>query len=371
VAPFNIKPGMKFNYAGREYTVNGSVTLGVYEEGELYPWTEYMLESEDGDEFTLEFDDGVWITMRDWKPQQRMEPEHMRALRDGGFVTVDGIKMRIKCKAMAHLQSVDGEMDLAFPGETQWEYIDANAATELFSAEWTRERVNWVRGKRISHAEVARGFGQTAYSPPSIGQSYPSQPYQPGPQAKDLLGLAMISLGLALLALLVGCSTSSSGKVTASGQTKVINPDIKAVSFGPIQVDGNANPHQLSAFVVPINVSAMRSGTAPATPVLSTHMIGASLNEGMPDASTHFAKPDGYSPAPVGGLYAEGAKFRATSGPRYVVVTGNNLLPGTQVGFQLKQGIRGAGWLYFFALGAGAAGVILLLVGLGHIRRAH
>lgn len=376
---------MKFNHGGREYTVVGSVTLGVYEEGELYPWTEFMLESEDGDEFTLEFDDGQWIAMRDWKPNQRMEPEHMRALRAGQFLTIDGIKMRIKVKAMAHLQTVEGVMDLAFPGETQWEYIDGTTATELFSAEWTRERVNWVRGKRLSHAEVAQGFGKNAFSAPNMGYSGPTPSYYPqaygnAPKQKDLLGLGLLALGLAFLAMLVGCATTSKGTVVSEGQVKVSQQGVQQVSFGPIDVQKSGGTHKLSAFVeaVPASTTSSRPSpssftvptTAPTTQLPAASMSGAEMYTEEPASQNSMsAAPANYAPPGRSGLYAESKGFSvAESGQRRVVVRGTNWGAGTSVGYQLRSGLRGAGWLWIFVVMSGGMGVVLVILALGQVR---
>lgn len=374
---------MKFNHGGREYTVVGSVTLGVYEDGELYPWTEFMLESEDGDEFTLEFDDGQWIAMRDWKPSQRMEPEHMRALRAGQFLTIDGIKMRVKVKAMAHLQTVEGVMDLAFPGETQWEYIDGTTATELFSAEWTRERVNWVRGKRLSHAEVAQGFGKNAFSAPNMGYSGPPPSYYPQAfqprQQKDLLGLGLLALGMAFLAMLVGCATSSKGNVISEGQVKVMKSDTEQVIFGPIDVNKDGGNHKLSAFVdsSPVSsvftttpASATKTSTPLGTPGAGASMSNAELAATPPIAqNTMSAPPGGYSPPSKAGFYAESKPFTlAESGQRHVLVNGKGWAPGTSVGYQLRSGLRSSGWLWVFVVMSGGAGIVMVILALGQVR---
>lgn len=335
------------NLIGRQYTVAGYAVIGMYEDGELYTWTEYALEAEDGSEATLELDEGQWKFMEDYSPKQPLTAIELANAFAGSTLRLDGTTLRVTQAESAVLTACEGKNDLAFPKETRWRYLDAVSTGRIWAAEWVGSRVCWVRGVYLSNDQVSKAFGIKEIS---LGGAIDAVFEMPEEKKRAFWHSGLVLLLCALLALALGVFRGDNPvKIEAARLTsQSAGPLSGNVVFGPIDVDPSRNGYKLEVFSDGTELNETVSGK------LSMERPAKELQTAE-SASSWVSSSK---------LATEGYTRVKNKAPHFVILDVAAHKPGAAVGYKLTSDCRSGGWLFAYGILGLMTGAVLTAVGL-------
>src|SRR5271169_2794512 len=153
---------MQGAFVGKTYRVIGRVVMGITEDGSVYTWNEYNLETAAGDRATLVYEesDGVpsWKMFTMFDPQFPISAEDAASKGAGDLVNLDGTDCHVTRVDHSRIYFLEGQ---GFEGETVYakaDYFNASGAGNMIVVSWTGSEVECYRGINITSGMVAKAF---------------------------------------------------------------------------------------------------------------------------------------------------------------------------------------------------------------------
>ena len=160
--PTKIRLGMSAVLFGRSYRVIGRSVLGAFEDGTLYYWTEFNLESSGGKYATLVFEDygaGVhWKFFEMFDPQNPISAAEAEQKVVGELFVLDGQSLRVNYLDSSRVYFVEGKVPEGVVVGHRAKYFNADAGDRLIVVSWTGDEVEFYSGTAITVSAVADAF---------------------------------------------------------------------------------------------------------------------------------------------------------------------------------------------------------------------
>jgi hypothetical protein len=157
--PTPIRIGMTGNFSGTQYRVVGRVVLGEREEGETYYWNEFNLESDDGEEATLAFEEtergGEWRLFQMFEPEYPMTAADAATKRAGDPLNLEGTQVFIRLVAESRVYHIEGKAPEGVEVGDVAHYFNAVAGNSMIVVSWTGEEVEFYKGLDLSPLTVS------------------------------------------------------------------------------------------------------------------------------------------------------------------------------------------------------------------------
>ncbi len=153
---------MTGSFSGTQYRVVGRVVLGEREEGETYYWTEFNLESDDGEEATLAFeeteDGSEWRLFQMFEPEYPMTAEDAATKRAGDPLNLEGTQVFIRLVAESRVYHIEGKAPEGVEVGDVAHYFNAVSGNTMIVVSWTGEEVECYKGFDLSPTTVSSAF---------------------------------------------------------------------------------------------------------------------------------------------------------------------------------------------------------------------
>ena len=207
--PTPIKIGLEASFAGKQYRVVGRAVLGVVEDGQVYYWNEYYLETDGSPTATLVFEDTEggpeWKMFTMFEPQFPMSAEDAAAKRAGDLINLDGVNCRVTRVDHSRIYYIEGKAPEGEVVNAAADYFNAVDRGKMIVVSWTGDEVECYRGLTITSAMVASAFNleKAAFEL----EKGPLMRFRPSggatsPQAKQLFNIiAVVAVVLVILAI--------------------------------------------------------------------------------------------------------------------------------------------------------------------------
>ena len=154
---------MNGNFNGRDYQVVGRSGLGEIEDGEIYSWNEFNLETKSGDQATLVYektDNGVhWRIFTLFDPEYPMTAEDAATKRVGDRLNLTGDDVSVTFRSQSQVYYVEGKAPEGEEIGTMADYFNAEAGSLMQVVSWTGEEVEFYKGVTLTRGMVASAFG--------------------------------------------------------------------------------------------------------------------------------------------------------------------------------------------------------------------
>jgi hypothetical protein len=158
--PTPIRIGMTGNISGKLYRVVGRVVLGEQEDGEVYYWNEYSLETDGGDAATLVYEQtergGEWRLFEMFDPKHPLTAADAAAKRVGDPLNLDGVQMSVQFVSQSRVYYLEGKAPEAVGDVAH--YFNAGAGNTMIVVSWTGDEVEFYRGLDLSQTTVSSAF---------------------------------------------------------------------------------------------------------------------------------------------------------------------------------------------------------------------
>jgi hypothetical protein len=153
---------MTGNLSGTQYRVVGRVVLGEREEGETYYWNEFNLESYDGEEATLAFEEtergSEWRLFQMFEPEYPMTAEDAATRRAGDPLNLEGTQVFIRLAAESRVYHIEGKAPEGVEVGDVAHYFNAVSGNTMIVVSWTGEEVECYKGFDLSPTTVSSAF---------------------------------------------------------------------------------------------------------------------------------------------------------------------------------------------------------------------
>jgi len=161
--PTRLRIGMNGNFNGRDYRVVGRSVLGETEDGDIYYWNEFNLETDSGDHATLVYeasDNGVqWRIFTLFDPEYPMTAEDAATKRVGARLNLTGDDVRVTFRSQSQVYYVEGKPPEGEEFGSEAEYFNAEAGSIMQVVSWTGDEVEFYNGVTLTRGMVASAFG--------------------------------------------------------------------------------------------------------------------------------------------------------------------------------------------------------------------
>ncbi len=136
-----LRIGMNGSFNGRAYRIVGWSVLGESEDGDIYYWNEFNLETESGAHATLVYeatDHGVqWRIFTLFDPEYPMTAEDAATKRVGDRLNLTGDGVRVTFRSESQVYYVEGKPPEGEEVGTTAEYFNAEASGIMQVVSWT------------------------------------------------------------------------------------------------------------------------------------------------------------------------------------------------------------------------------------------
>ena len=140
----------------------GRVVLGEEEDGETYYWNEFNLESDDGEEATLVYEEtesgGEWRLFQMFEPEYPMTAEDAATKRAGDPLNLEGTQVFIRLVAESRVYHIEGKAPEGVEVGDVAHYFNALSGNTMIVVSWTGEEVECYKGLDLSPTTVSSAF---------------------------------------------------------------------------------------------------------------------------------------------------------------------------------------------------------------------
>ncbi|MBC7974932.1 MAG: DUF4178 domain-containing protein, partial [Myxococcales bacterium] len=179
--------GSKATFSEGEMTAVGHVARSAFDDGDWYPFEEYLLHAPAVGFRWLVASDGHW---------SYVQPVAIGAISQQGSVRYDRVTFEHFQRAQLRVDHVLGELYWRVQVGEKVDSDDHIAPPAMLSREANAQEENWSLSTYLTVAEVERAFGKPLGIPRPIGVA-PNQPYPAGiPGATALVMAAFFAVGL-------------------------------------------------------------------------------------------------------------------------------------------------------------------------------
>ena len=153
---------MTANLLGRQYRILGRVVLGEEEDGETYYWNEFNLESDDGEEATLVYEQteggSEWRLFHMFEPDYPMTAEDAATKCAGDPLNLEGTQVSISLVAKSRVYEIEGKAPEGVEVGYVADYFNAVDGNNMIVVSWTGEEVEFYKGLELSPTTVSSAF---------------------------------------------------------------------------------------------------------------------------------------------------------------------------------------------------------------------
>jgi hypothetical protein len=171
--PTSLRLGMAGHLGGKEYRLRGRSVLGETEDGEVYYWNEFNLQTSEGEPATLVYDEtersSQWRLFTQFTPEYPMTAGDAATKQVGDALNLTGEDVRVTFRGRSTVYHVEGEPPAGEAVGYVAEYFNATAGELMQVVSWTGEEVEFYQGVSLSPQIVRSAFGLA--SAPGEGRS--------------------------------------------------------------------------------------------------------------------------------------------------------------------------------------------------------
>jgi Domain of unknown function (DUF4178) len=160
--PTQIRIGMTGSFFGRTYHVAGRAVLGELEDGEIYYWNEFNLETDTGEAGTLVYEEtergGEWRWFTLFEPEFPITAADAATKEVGDPVNLDGTDVKVTLVRESRVYHVEGKAPEGEHVGSRANYFNAEAGQKMVVVSWTGDEVECYHGVTIRTSLVAAAF---------------------------------------------------------------------------------------------------------------------------------------------------------------------------------------------------------------------
>ena len=277
--------GSKARLRGEDVTVLGYLRRGVFDDGQFWPWSEYLLRTDSGQYRWLVESDGHWVLASPVAPT--------RVARKGRVVKVGDIETRPFSTGHAVVDTVLGEF---YWQVARGESVDATdfvhpPTGHMVSIESSPFEFSTILGRHVDRDEIAEAFPDARLPKVSgVGPVQPS-PYKPGKVWRAFV---------VMLILLTGSCVAV--------RAKCANEVVHDASYGPTPPNSSEENVEFSdPFTIEEDGANLQVRLAASTVDQGyVDVLGALVNEATGDVTTFTVAAQRYSGYSGGESWTEG-----------------------------------------------------------------
>jgi hypothetical protein len=199
--PTPVRIGMTGTFDGTQYRVVGRLVMGVVEDGEIYDWQEFNLETGTGKTATLVYErterGGEWRFFTMFEPQYPITAEDAATKRVGDPINLDGTDLRVTLVEQSRVYHIEGKAPEGVETGDHANYFNAEGDAVMDVVSWTGQEVECYHGATLSYSVVAEAFNLRRSAFSSLFQRPGYGGAASNPATKVVLGLivAVIASG--------------------------------------------------------------------------------------------------------------------------------------------------------------------------------
>jgi hypothetical protein len=160
--PTRLRIGMHGQFSGRDYRVVGRVVMGEAENGEVYYWNEFNLETHSGESATLVYEGtesgGQWRLFNSFEPEFPMTAADAGTKQVGDPLNLTGNDVRVTFRGTSRVYQIEGEAPEGVKVGGVAEYFNAEAGDLMQVVSWTGDEVEYYDGTNLAREFVATAF---------------------------------------------------------------------------------------------------------------------------------------------------------------------------------------------------------------------
>ena len=160
--PTPLQLGQTGSYHDLNWRVVGRVVLGVVENGEIYYWNEFNLESDTGESATLVFErterGPEWRWFTQFQPEVPLTASDAAAVRVGERLNLEGKDMRVTLVETSRIYFIEGQAPKGEEVDCEATYFNAERGDKMIVVSWTGDEVEYYRGRTIPSRTIRQAF---------------------------------------------------------------------------------------------------------------------------------------------------------------------------------------------------------------------
>jgi len=160
--PTPLQLGQTGIYHDLNWRVIGRVVLGVVENGEIYYWNEFNLESDTGESATLVFERNErgpeWRWFTQFQPEVPLTATDAAAVRVGECLNLEDTDMRVTLVEASRIYFIEGQAPEGEHVGCEATYFNAERGDQMVVVSWTGDEVEYYRGRTIPSRTVRDAF---------------------------------------------------------------------------------------------------------------------------------------------------------------------------------------------------------------------
>ena len=204
--PTRLRIGMQGSFGGKSYRIAGRSVLGEIEDGEVYYWNEYNLQTDTGEAATLVYDEteraSQWRLFTQFAPDYPMTAAEAAAKSVGDRLNLTGHDVRVTFRGYSQVYYVEGQPPDGEGVGTTAQYFNAGSGHSMQVVSWTGDDVEFYNGVNLTAGMVASAFGVSGVVDDDDERRYSSFSGGSGGTISGLQFGAFVAFALVVLALL-------------------------------------------------------------------------------------------------------------------------------------------------------------------------
>lgn len=160
--PTRLQIGMHGDFAGKDFRLIGRVVMGVDVDGETYYWNEFNLQTKDGENATLVYEEtergGEWRLFTMFEPEYAMTAADAVTKQVGDPLNLNGTDVRVTLVSSARVYRIEGLPPEDVKVGDVSNYFNAEAGDTMIVVDWTGKEVEFYQGLNLSHGAVEAAF---------------------------------------------------------------------------------------------------------------------------------------------------------------------------------------------------------------------
>ena len=160
--PTRLRIGMHANFGGKDYRLVGRVVMGVTDDGDTYYWNEFSLESRDGSQADLVYEEtergGEWRLFTMFEPEYPMTATDAATRRVGDSLNLTGTDVRVTLLDTSRVYRIEGLAPEGVEVGDVANYFNAESGEVMQVVSWTGDEIEFFNGVNLSSGVVNSAF---------------------------------------------------------------------------------------------------------------------------------------------------------------------------------------------------------------------